>query len=235
MKTLAILLAATQLAASTPSSGFIPRHFRLTKYDVQNGTTPAGCRRLASDTEWPKPEEWSNALPGVTKLAKSTLTTSPDYAFQAKSADDVQRAISFASRNNIRLSVINSGHDYLGGNDAASGLRLDVSQLGGIRVSPSFEATSEGAQSPGDEVNVITPVPGQQAAVTFGAGLSTQRLNNAIFPSKLVTVGAAHGQQNTMTSITRLDRPLTYEQAKSVSPADGVKQADTLRSAQSTA
>jgi FAD/FMN-containing dehydrogenase len=36
-------------------------------------------------------------------------------------------------------------------------------------------------------------VPGKQAAVTFGVGVPTQRLNNAIHASKLLTMGAAHG------------------------------------------
>jgi len=235
MKTLALLLTVTQLAVSIPSGGFVSRHARLAKYDVHNGTAPAGCRRLASDVEWPKPEEWASAMLGVTKLADSTTMSSPDYAFRAKTTEDVQKAISFVSKNNIRLSVINSGHDYLGGNDAASGLRLDVSQLGGIRVYQSFEATPDGAESPSDEVNTVIPIPGQQAAVTFGAGLSTQRLNNAIFPSKLVTVGAAHGQQHPTVSSAETDQLLTHGQAKSLSPADGVKRAVTLRLAQSTA
>jgi hypothetical protein len=41
--------------------------------------------------------------------------------------------------------------------------------------------------------NTIVAVKGQQAAVTFGTGISTQELNDALGPSKLFTLGAAHG------------------------------------------
>jgi hypothetical protein len=81
----------------------------------------------------------------------------------------------------------------LGRNDAPSGLSLDTSLLGGIKVLESFEPTAQGAARPGKTVNTIVPVAGKQAAVTFGVGVTTQRLNNALTPSKLVTVGAAHG------------------------------------------
>ena len=41
--------------------------------------------------------------------------------------------------------------------------------------------------------NQIAPSPDKQAAVTFGAGVTTQELNNALDPSLLFTMGAAHG------------------------------------------
>jgi hypothetical protein len=81
----------------------------------------------------------------------------------------------------------------LGRNDAPSGLTVDVSLLKGIKVLEEFKATAEGAAKPGKTINTIITVPGKQAAVTFGAGVSTQQLHNAVFPSKLFTIGAAHG------------------------------------------
>ena len=45
-----------------------------------------------------------------------------------------------------------------------------------------------------DKAEKLTFAPGEQAYVTFGAGLSTQRLNNALAPSNLFTMGAAHGE-----------------------------------------
>lgn len=68
-----------------------------------------------------------------------------------------------------------------------------MSRLGGVKVLDSFTPTSVGAESPGKTINVIVPSTGNQAAVTFGAGVSTQRLNNALHSSKLLTMGAAHG------------------------------------------
>jgi hypothetical protein len=72
-------------------------------------------------------------------------------------------------------------------------LTLDVSLLKGIKVLESFQPTAQGAEKPKKTVNTIKTVPGQQAAVTFGAGVSTQQLHNAVYPSRLLTIGAAHG------------------------------------------
>ena len=41
--------------------------------------------------------------------------------------------------------------------------------------------------------NVIKPVPGKQAAVTFGGGMTSDELNRELRKSGLYTVGAAHG------------------------------------------
>jgi hypothetical protein len=97
------------------------------------------------------------------------------------------------SRSLRRISSEHNRHDFLGRNDAPSGLSLDTSLLTGITVHESFTPTAEGSPKPGKTANTIVPVPGKQAAVTFGVGVTTQRLNNALHPSKLVTVGAAHG------------------------------------------
>lgn len=65
--------------------------------------------------------------------------------------------------------------------------------LKGINVVPEFIPTAEGAPKPKGAGNVIEPVAGKQAAVTFGVGVSSQLLHNAVSKSKLVTVSAAHG------------------------------------------
>jgi hypothetical protein len=81
-------------------------------------------------------------------------------------------------------------------NDAPSGLWLVVGDIGGVRLSKSFTATKEGVPriTNKSKAEKLTVAPGEQAYVTFGAGLSTQRLNNALAPSALFTMGAAHGE-----------------------------------------
>ena len=81
----------------------------------------------------------------------------------------------------------------MGRNNAPSGLSLDVSRLGGVKVLEDFTPSLTGAESPVKSVNTIIPAVNKQAAVTFGVGISTQRLNNALHASKLFTMGAAHG------------------------------------------
>jgi hypothetical protein len=74
--------------------------------------TPPGCKKLPSDRGWPADQVWRSALPGVFKKLRGT--EAPDWLFQAKSVADVQRAFSFAREHNVRLTVISTGHDFLG-------------------------------------------------------------------------------------------------------------------------
>src|ERR1700712_4976747 len=151
-------------------------------------TAPAGCLKLSTDSDWPAPEIWKAALPGVVRESKAGKV-SPDYRIQAKNTADVQKAVKFAAQHGIRLSVITTGHDQLGRSDAASGLLIDVSALTGINALESFTPSLAGAKSPkpNEKANVIVPQDGVQAAVTFGPGVATQALNNALSPSKLFT------------------------------------------------
>jgi hypothetical protein len=155
--------------------------------------TPPGCKKLYTDIEWPTSAEWKAAMPEVEVHKQTAGSRHPDYVLQAESYKDVQAAVQFCSKNNIRLVIITSGHDFLGRNDASSGLTLDVSLLKDIKVLESFTPTEQGVAKLGSKPNTIIPVPGQQAAVTFGVGWSTQRLNNALYPSRLFTIGAGHG------------------------------------------
>jgi hypothetical protein len=161
-------------------------------------SAPAGCRLIHTDAGYPSDATFLAALPGVFKRPAVAAKgdeglVHPDFRLRAMSYADVEKAVDFARTHNIRLTVINSGHDFLGRNDAPSGLSLDVSLLGGIRVMEEFTPTADGAPRPQGKANVIVPKAGKQAAVTIGVGLSTQALNDALSPSKLVTVGAAHG------------------------------------------
>lgn len=164
-----------------------------------NATTKAykTCRKLPKDPDWPAPEIWEAALPGVIPIQhNSTTGPLPDYRFRAHSIEDVQDAVRFATEHNVRLSVITTGHDQLGRSDAGSGLLLDLSFLRGIKVHESFVATETGTDRLGhiEKPNVITPVPGVQAAVTFGPAAAGLYLNYALDPSGLFTVSGAAGK-----------------------------------------
>ncbi|RDW74888.1 hypothetical protein BP6252_06030 [Coleophoma cylindrospora] len=150
--------------------------------------------RLSVYSDWPTPEVWEEALPGVEKTNGTDAEgTIPDYRFRVKNACDVQAAVKFAALHNIRLTVITTGHDQQGRSDAGSGLLIDLSQLRSVRVLESFTPTQEGVESPDPNVgpNVITPIPGVQAAVTFGPAVAGLALNYAVSPSNLFTVSGA--------------------------------------------
>jgi hypothetical protein len=77
--------------------------------------TPSGCKAIKGDSSFPDISVWNSELPGVVPtVRKEDPATSTDYTFVAWNASDVQKAVRFASWHNVRLSVINSGHDFLG-------------------------------------------------------------------------------------------------------------------------
>jgi hypothetical protein len=98
------------------------------------------------------------------------------------------------------LLIFSVLQDFLGRNDAPTGLGISVDKIKGVVVHNDFYATMSGvreintAADPIKGANVIQPIAGKQAYVTFGAGVTTQELNNAIASSGLMTMGAAHGE-----------------------------------------
>lgn len=161
------------------------------------GTTPPNCRALHTDTDWPAREVWEASLPGVTLTNGSdAYGPLPDYRLQVNSIPEVQRAVRFATEHNIRITVLTTGHDQLGRNDAGSGLVIDLSLLSGVKVLESFTPTKQGQAfvRPDSEINVITPKAGIQAAVTFGPARAGLQLNYAIGQSGLFTVTGAAGK-----------------------------------------
>jgi FAD/FMN-containing dehydrogenase len=93
------------------------------------------------------------------------------------------------------LTITPNSHDFQGRNDAPNGLALVVTALKGVRILEDFTPTVNGADSVNSatKTNVISP-QAKQAYVTFGAGFSTQELNDQLAPSKLFALGAAHGE-----------------------------------------
>jgi FAD/FMN-containing dehydrogenase len=75
---------------------------------------PEGCKKLSTDADWPPPAEWKAAMPEVEVHKKIDGAKYPDYVLQAESYKDVQSAVKFCAKNNIRLIIISSGHDFLG-------------------------------------------------------------------------------------------------------------------------
>jgi hypothetical protein len=157
-----------------------------------DNTTPEGCRKLKIDVDWPTLAAWKTAIPGVT--AGNAGPQGPDYRIQVKDFADVQNAVKFATKNNIRVTIITTGHDQIGRSDSSSGLLIDLTKLNGINVLESFTPTPKGADSPkSNKANTIIPKPGVQAAVTIGPAVSTQTLNDGLSASKLLSMGPTHG------------------------------------------
>ena len=78
-------------------------------------SAPEGCNILHTDKEWPPPSVWKAALPNILTrgVAKDGLKH-PDYRIEPTTSAEVQAAVRFAAKHHIRVSILNSGHDFLG-------------------------------------------------------------------------------------------------------------------------
>lgn len=73
---------------------------------------PASCKRLSTDATWPAAALWRQAMPEVEKFGAKGSKQHPNMRLDATSVDEVLAAVKFAASNNIRLSILNSGHDF---------------------------------------------------------------------------------------------------------------------------
>jgi FAD binding domain/Berberine and berberine like len=155
---------------------------------------PVECKVISGDSAWPAPETWKQELPGVKEQKPGIGMKHPNYRFDVNSAGQVIAAIKFAKKYNVRLSILNSGHDFHGRNDAPTGLALVLTAFKGIRILSSFTPTIDGVKPVDSKTKEnAAPPPSNQAYVTFGSGYSTQELNDLLAPANLFTIGAAHG------------------------------------------
>ncbi|KAF2429945.1 FAD-binding domain-containing protein [Tothia fuscella] len=154
----------------------------------------ASCLTVSGDAAWPAKSEWQKAMPEIETQKPKESWTQPPYRLDATTVAEVIAAINFTRQHNIRLSILNSGHDFVGRNDAPTGLTLSVSGLKGARLLSSFTPAKDGVPSV-DSKTALNTLPTQkgQAYLTFGAGYNTRELNSLLAPSNLLTLGAAHG------------------------------------------
>lgn len=78
------------------------------------GSAPQGCNLLNTDSEWPAPDVWTDALGDVEPGEDTEEADRPDYVLAAHDVQTVKAAIKFVAEHNVRLSVVDSGHDFLG-------------------------------------------------------------------------------------------------------------------------
>ncbi|KAF1813050.1 FAD-binding domain-containing protein [Eremomyces bilateralis CBS 781.70] len=89
---------------------------------------------------WPSGEKWqalnqsvdgrlSNCLPAVCGSATPGV-----YAIVAQSAQDVSAGVKFATENNLRVTVMGTGHDFLNRNQGQGSLVINTRSFRGVQV-----------------------------------------------------------------------------------------------------
>ncbi|KAL4814938.1 hypothetical protein BDW67DRAFT_176686 [Aspergillus spinulosporus] len=86
----------------------------------------------ALQENWTSPPPYCS--PFMPRHSPCNLGNIAPYAINVSSAQDVVTGLAFAQRNNIRLSVKNTGHDFLGRSAGAGSLALWMHNLNGIQV-----------------------------------------------------------------------------------------------------
>ncbi|CBF78970.1 hypothetical protein AN7153.2 [Aspergillus nidulans FGSC A4] len=81
---------------------------------------------------WASPPTYCS--PFMSRDSPCSLGNIAPYAINVSSAQDVVAGLAFAQRNNIRLSVKNTGHDFLGRSTGAGSLALWMHNLNGMQV-----------------------------------------------------------------------------------------------------
>lgn len=110
------------------------------------------------------------------------------YSAIVNSASQIQHAVQFAKRHNIRLVIKNSGHDFLGRSTAPDSLQISTNRMKDIRFSDDFVPAGAHKHK------------GEGPAVTIGAGVALKELYTAaaeqmrmVVAGSSYTVGAAGG------------------------------------------
>src|SRR5437588_101211 len=107
--TLALLARAQDQSASPPPAA-------AAAAAAAGQTAPAQCLRLSTDADWPARAVWDAELPGWEALGPTSKGPNagnrhPDVRYEVKRPASIARALAFARKHRVRLSIINSGHD----------------------------------------------------------------------------------------------------------------------------
>lgn len=96
---------------------------------------------------------------------------------KARSTADIQHAVRFARKHNLRVAIKNSGHDFLGRSSAPHSLQILTFWLKSITFTDDFHRDGD------------RKAEGLGPAVTIGAGVNLKQLYSAT-KEKGVTVAA---------------------------------------------
>lgn len=121
-------------------------------------------------------ESWGCPLDADPSIA-CTQGNIPLYAANVSSAQDVQKAVMFAGKHNLRLVIKSSGHDFIGRSTAANSFSIWVHHLQDITLHDAFIPTDVFAK----------PV----TAVTIQSGVSLVTMYEALAERNWVVVAGA--------------------------------------------
>ncbi|TFK27133.1 FAD binding domain-containing protein [Coprinopsis marcescibilis] len=134
-----------------------------------NAEACAEVTRKWTDQNWQSDRQvsahwilWTNTtcLPTENPDDSCTLGNLPEYVIMAKRAEHIKAGVDFARRNNLRLIIRNTGHDFLGRSTGFGSLAINTHALKDVRFVDRY-------RGPGSWTG---------GAVTVGAGIQGREL-----------------------------------------------------------
>ncbi|CCM05592.1 uncharacterized protein FIBRA_07820 [Fibroporia radiculosa] len=126
------------------------------------------------------------ADPQIISNATCGQGSTPSYSAEVLSPEDISAVITWATQNNVKLTVKNTGHDYAGRSAGPYTLQVWTHNMNNMTYVPDFVPQGSSA----------SPVP----AVTIGAGVQAESLyefvlaqNVSVVNGGCLTVGVAGG------------------------------------------
>ncbi|KAI4664655.1 uncharacterized protein J4E79_002953 [Alternaria viburni] len=120
----------------------------------------SNVRRRQSDALFAKEDplipfgQWTLHNPCPVPAASATpplsgckLVSFPAFVINATTVKDVQLAVNFARNNNIRLTIKNTGHDFLGRNTGGGALQVWVHRMKAFEYLPTYEVGQYSGQA----------------------------------------------------------------------------------------
>ncbi|BCS27711.1 uncharacterized protein APUU_60759S [Aspergillus puulaauensis] len=86
----------------------------------------------------------------------------PLFSAAVRTARDIQAAVKFAARHNVKLVIRNTGHDFLGRSTAPSFLQIFTGNMKGIELTDSFVPAVPAGTAPPRGVRAVTVDAGVQ-------------------------------------------------------------------------
>lgn len=86
----------------------------------------------------------------------------PLFSAAVRTARDIQAAVKFAARHNVKLAIRNTGHDFLGRSTAPSSLQIFTGNMKGIVLADNFVPAVPTGTAPPRGVRAVTVDAGVQ-------------------------------------------------------------------------
>lgn len=142
-------------------------------------------------TNWP---QWAGNPCPPTPVSRNILRAGPaegcsggkypGYVVAASSAEDIAVAMKWAGKTGVRVSVKNTGHDFLGRNVGAGGLSIWTRHLKGVDFIEKWNGTTNRPDVSGRW---------KGAAVTYGSGNTWMVVNAEMAKRKHMVVSGVEG------------------------------------------